>query len=49
MYKKMYYLLFNAMTEAMGCILRMDYTEAYGILAQAQADAEELYLAGEEI
>ena len=49
MYKKMYYLLFNAMTEAMGRILRMEYTEAYGILARAQADAEELYLAGEEV
>lgn len=48
MYKKMYYRLFRAMTEAMQRILRMEYSEAYSILAQAQADAEELYLAGEE-
>nr|WP_326186494.1 hypothetical protein [uncultured Oscillibacter sp.] len=48
MYKKMYYHLFNAITEAMGHILRMEYSEAYGILARAQAEAEELYLAGEE-
>ena len=48
MYEKMYHRLFNAMTEAMGRILRMEYSEAYDILARAQAEAEELYLAGEE-
>ena len=48
MYKKMYYRLFNAITEAMGHILRMEYGETYGILARAQAETEELYLAGEE-
>lgn len=36
MYKKMYYRLFNAITEAMGHILRMEYGEAYGILARAK-------------
>lgn len=48
MYRKMYYRLFNAVTEAMQRILRMEYGEAYSLLAQAQADTEELYLAGEE-
>lgn len=48
MYKKMYYRLFNAVTEAMQRILRMEYSEAYNILARAQADTEEIYLAGEE-
>ncbi len=46
MYKKMYYRLFNAITEAMEHILRMEYSEAYHILGQAQADAEEIYLEG---
>lgn len=48
MYKKMYYRLFNAITEAMQCMLRMEYGQAYGVLARAQAETEELYLTGEE-
>lgn len=48
MYKKMYYRLFNAVTEAMQHILRMEYAQAYSVLQKAQAETEELYLAGEE-
>lgn len=48
MYQKMYYRLFNAITEAMQHILRMEYAQAYSILQEAQAETEELYLTGEE-
>lgn len=49
MYKKMYYRLFNALTEAMEHMLRMEYEEAYRILEKAQIDAEEIYLEGDQV
>ncbi len=45
MYKKMYLLLFNAITDALDCQTK---TEADEILKQAQISAEEIYIEGDQ-
>lgn len=45
MYKRMYYLLFNAITDALNCEGK---EEADRILKQAQIEAEEIYISYEE-
>lgn len=47
MYRKMYYLLFNAVTTAILEIRKNNYGNAESILIQAQKDAEEQYLSNE--
>ena len=45
MYKKMYLLLFNAITDALET---NDFSKAEIILKQAQIDAEEIYISQNE-
>ena len=47
-YKKMYYLLFNAMSDACQSIEEQNYGKAKDILRNAQLKAEELYLEQED-
>lgn len=47
-YKKMYFLLFNQMTEALKAIENCDYGQAAKILRAAQIEAEALYIEGDE-
>ena len=43
-YQKMYLLLFNAITDAIECIERLDICRAKETLIQAQQDAEEVFI-----
>lgn len=47
-YEKPYYLLFNAVTDALAALARQDYGQARALLVKAQQQAEEAYLDGEE-
>ena len=48
-YKKPYYILFNACTDALAALEEQDFGRAGWLLRRAQADAEEAFLAaGEE-
>jgi len=44
MYKKMYYKLFNAVTDALEDMAQCNYGQARDRLMQAQADCEEIYM-----
>lgn len=44
MYKKMYLILFNAITDAMDMIEAHQYQEALNRLEQASQEAEEVYI-----
>lgn len=44
MYEKMYYKLFNAITEAMDMIEHQEYQAALALLEQATKDTEEIYI-----
>lgn len=44
MYEKMYYTLFNAITDAMELIEKQNYQEALILLEQASREAEEIYV-----
>lgn len=44
MYKKMYYALFNAVTDAMELIEKQQYQEALTRLELACQDTEEMYI-----
>lgn len=46
-YKKMYFRLFNYISDAIGQIEETNYGLANDILKQAQADGEEIYLSEE--
>ena len=46
MFKAMYYLLFNRITDAITAIERDDPEQARTILIRAQQDAEELHMEG---
>ena len=46
-YQKLYTLLFNACTDAVEAIERMDFGTAKAILISAQQQAEERYIASE--
>lgn len=48
MYRKMYMLLFNAVTDALLCMEQQNYGQTRRILMDAQQACEELYLDGEE-
>ena len=48
MYSKMYYRLFNAVTDALEEMAQQNYGAARQILVAAQRDCEEIYLDGEE-
>lgn len=43
-YEKMYYHLFNAVTDALSALERRNYGQAEGILKTAQQKSEEIYL-----
>ena len=43
-YKKPYFTLFNAITDAVNALEAQNYGQAKAILRQAQVDAEEAYL-----
>ncbi len=45
MYKKMYLILFNAITDALNCESKMQADE---ILRNAQINAEEIYIEGDQ-
>ena len=47
-YKKMYYRLFNAITDALAALEQQNFGTAAEILRQAQIDSEELYLDAED-
>lgn len=44
MYEKMYHILINAITDAMGLMEEQKYQEALTLLEQASRDAEEVYI-----
>ena len=46
MYEKMYYTLFNAVTDSLEELRRMNFGSAARLLEEAQRRTEELYLAG---
>ena len=46
-YKKMYFILFNAITDASRLIEKGEYTSAKDILDNAQITTEELYIEAE--
>lgn len=46
MFKRMYFLLFNRITDALKALERGDAAQARAILIHAQQDAEELYTDG---
>ena len=48
MLKRMYFLLFRQITEAIKLLERGDAGEAREVLIRAQQDAEELYMEGQE-
>ena len=48
MFKRMYLLLFNRITDALGALEQGDAVQAKAVLIRAQQDAEELYLEGTE-
>lgn len=48
MFKKMYLLLFNRVTEAIEALESGDTRSARTILIRAQQDAEELYMEGQD-
>ena len=47
-YKKMYYRLFNGITDALTEMERQNYGAAAEILRQSQIDSEEIYLDAED-
>lgn len=48
MYQKMYYTLFNAITDALALMERGDAAKAKLLLERAQQEGEELYIEGAE-
>lgn len=48
MYKKMYYRLFNSITDALTALEQQNFGAAAEILRQAQIDSEEIYLDAED-
>ena len=43
-YEKLYFYLFNRMTDVLECIEKNDYEQAKEIIIKAQQEAEELYM-----
>jgi len=48
MYQKMYYTLFNAITDALAAIEQQNYGQAKMLLISAQQQTEEQYLDSED-
>lgn len=48
MYKKMYFHLFNAVSDALAQMERQNFGAAAELLVQAQQDGEEIYLDAED-
>ena len=48
MYQRMYYKLFNAMTDAIKAVKEQNYGVACDIMQKAQQEAEEIFLDEEE-
>ena len=46
-YQKMYLLLFNAITDSIECIERLDFGKAKELLIRAQQNTEEIFMQGE--
>ena len=46
-YEKMYYLLFNAITDALEQIEQQNFGSAKDLLIAAQQEAEEIYMSAE--
>ena len=47
-YQKMYYTLFNAITDALAAMEQQNYGQARALLVDAQQQSEELFMDGEE-
>ncbi len=47
MYKKMYFCLFNAITDALGVLEKGNIWDAKRLLMEAQCAAEEMYISAE--
>ena len=47
-YKKMYYRLFNSVTDALAAMAQQNFGAAADLLRQAQIDSEALFLDGSE-
>ena len=47
-YKKMYYRLFNSITDALAALEQQNFGATAEILRQAQIDSEEIYLDAED-
>ena len=47
-YKKLYFHLFNAVTDALHAIEQQNYGQASAILITAQQETEEMYMEGED-
>ena len=47
-YKKLYFHLFNAATDAIEAIEQQNYGQASAILIAAQQETEEMYMEGED-
>ena len=43
-YQKLYHKMFNAATDALGCLERGEVSDAMLLLAAAQCECEELYM-----
>ena len=48
MYEKMYFTLFNAITDALELLRQREWAEAARLLDRAQGQTEELFMEGEE-
>ena len=48
MYRKMYYTLFNAITDALEAMEQQNYGQARARLIATQQQSEEIYLDGDE-
>ncbi len=48
MYKRLYYMLFNYITDAIRALQGGNYRKALDILIKAQQESEELYISSDE-
>ena len=48
MYHEMYFHIFNAVTDALAAMEQLNFGQAADLLKQAQQDAEERYMTGNE-
>lgn len=48
MYEKMYFTLFNAITDALELLRQREWAEAARLLERARGQTEELFMEGEE-